>query len=82
MLLNYDISYCEKLLEKVQIGKDGERTDIQRFINGACWLISVSRNAIVIIVGCVLAATLIEPGDDTPFEITGNTKRICCFFYC
>lgn len=61
-----------RLLEKVRIGKDGDRTSIQCFINGAFWLISVSRNAIVIIVGCVIAATLIKPGYDAPFEITGN----------
>ncbi|XP_057381356.1 sodium-independent sulfate anion transporter-like [Daphnia carinata] len=61
-----------RLLEKVRIGKDGDRTRIQCFINGAFWLISVSRNAIVIIVGCVIAATLIKSGHDAPFEITGN----------
>ncbi|KAI9552739.1 hypothetical protein GHT06_020619 [Daphnia sinensis] len=61
-----------RLLEKVRIGKDGDRTSIQCFINGAFWLVSVSRNAIVIIVGCVIAATLIKSGLDAPFEITGN----------
>lgn len=66
-------------MEKVRIGKDGDRTSIQSFINGAFWLISVSRNAIVIIVGCVIAATLIKPGYDAPFEITGNKYCVLCF---
>ncbi|KAK4014629.1 hypothetical protein OUZ56_027147 [Daphnia magna] len=74
ILINFDLRYCEKLLEKVRIGKDGDRTSIQCFINGAFWLISVSRNAIVIIVGCVIAATLIKPGYDAPFEITVNAN--------
>ncbi|EFX83558.1 hypothetical protein DAPPUDRAFT_194797 [Daphnia pulex] len=62
-----------RLLDKVKIGIEDDRTTFQRFINGTFWLISVSRNAIVIIIGCTIATALITPGDDdTLFEITGN----------
>nr|CAH0107975.1 unnamed protein product [Daphnia galeata] len=62
-----------RLLDRVKIGNEDDRTAFQRFINGTFWLISVSRNAIVIIFGCTIAAIFITPGDDdAPFELTGN----------
>ncbi len=62
-----------QLLDRVKIGNEDDRTAFQRFINGTFWLISVSRNAIVIIFGCTIAAIFITPGDDdAPFELTGR----------
>ena len=57
----------------MKIGIENDRTAFQRFLNGTFWLISVSRNAIIIIIGCAVAATLITPGEDEAFfEITGR----------
>lgn len=44
-----------------------------RFVDGALWFISTSRNAIAVIGGCV-AAYLLETNGLTPFTLTGNIK--------
>lgn len=61
-----------KIFDQIQLGKEGEMTRWQRWFNSGCWLISVSRNAIVIIVGSLIAYALTEPGSDSyPFTLTG-----------
>jgi sodium-independent sulfate anion transporter 11 len=55
------------------LGKEGERNRWQNWFNTVCWLISVSRNAIVIVVASIIAYVLTEPGrSDYPFTLTGN----------
>lgn len=44
-----------------------------RFVDGALWFISTSRNAIAVIGGCV-AAYLLETNGLTPFTLTGNRE--------
>ncbi|XP_046639461.1 sodium-independent sulfate anion transporter-like [Daphnia pulicaria] len=62
-----------RVLDQVKLGKEGERKRWQTWFNTGCWLISVSRNAIVIIVGSIIAYSLAEPGNSTfPFTLTGK----------
>ncbi|KZS20140.1 Sodium-independent sulfate anion transporter [Daphnia magna] len=62
-----------RIFDQIQLGKEGEMTRWQRWFNSGCWLISVSRNAIVIIVGSLIAYALTEPGSDSyPFTLTGT----------
>lgn len=64
---------CVQLFDRVKLGEDERRSFVQRFINGTCWLISVSRNAIIIILGSVIAGFLSTSADqDPPFAITGK----------
>jgi sodium-independent sulfate anion transporter 11 len=57
------------------LGKEGDRKRWQNWFNTGFWLISVSRNAIVIIVGSIIAYSLAEPGNSTfPFTLTGTTN--------
>lgn len=66
----------EQLLDKVKLGKEEDRTRFQRFINGTFWLISVSRNTIIIVIGCIIAGVLAPAGGKPPFAITGKNKLI------
>ncbi|XP_046450970.1 sodium-independent sulfate anion transporter-like [Daphnia pulex] len=62
-----------RVLDQVKLGKEGERKRWQNWFNTGFWLISVSRNAIVIIVGSIIAYSLAEPGNSTfPFTLTGK----------
>ncbi|XP_057380360.1 sodium-independent sulfate anion transporter-like [Daphnia carinata] len=62
-----------RVLDQVKLGKEGERKRWQNWVNTTCWLISVSRNAIVIIAASILAYALTEPGQSTyPFTLTGE----------
>lgn len=60
---------------RIQLGKEGsERTIIQRFFNRTIWFISTSRNAVIIVVGSVIAYYLTNPDipmADNPFTLTG-----------
>jgi hypothetical protein len=40
------------------------------------WMISISRNSIVVIIGMILAYNLEEEGEDLPFKITSKTSTI------
>lgn len=65
------------MLDQIKLGKEGERTKWQEMCNSAFWLISVSRNAIVIIAASVMAYCLSEPGQSTyPFTLTGKSSSI------
>ncbi|KZS08864.1 Chloride anion exchanger [Daphnia magna] len=62
-----------RILDQVKLGKEGERKRWQNWVNSTCWLISVSRNAIVIIAASILAYALTEPGQkNVPFTLTGD----------
>ncbi|KAK4005751.1 hypothetical protein OUZ56_010826 [Daphnia magna] len=62
-----------RILDQVKLGKEGERKRWQNWVNSTCWLISVSRNAIVIIAASILAYALTEPGQKNfPFTLTGD----------
>lgn len=64
-----------QILDQVKLGKEGERKRWQNWVNSTCWLISVSRNAIVIIAASILAYALTEPGQKNfPFTLTGNSR--------
>lgn len=67
------------MLDKVKLGEEGKTNRWQKWFNAGCWLISVSRNAIVIIVGSIVAYSLTEPGSSSyPFTLTGTQS--CCPF--
>lgn len=68
-------NFLQQILDKVKFGKDDDRTPFQRFINGSFWLISVSRNAIIIIIGCIIAAVLAMQNGEIPFGITGTLEK-------
>ena len=60
----------------MKLGKEGERTKRQKWLNSTCWLISVSRNAIIIIASTVIAYYLYDPEQTNfPFSLTGSTYR-------
>ncbi|XP_057380361.1 sodium-independent sulfate anion transporter-like [Daphnia carinata] len=62
-----------RMLDKVKLGEEGKMNRWQKWFNAGCWLISVSRNAIVIIVGSIIAYSLTEPGSSSfPFTLTGS----------
>ncbi|EFX78814.1 hypothetical protein DAPPUDRAFT_245670 [Daphnia pulex] len=62
-----------RILDQFKLGKEGERNRWQNWFNTGCWLISVSRNAIVIVVASIIAYVLTEPGrNDYPFTLTGD----------
>ncbi|XP_046639752.1 sodium-independent sulfate anion transporter-like isoform X2 [Daphnia pulicaria] len=62
-----------RILDQVKLGKEGERNRWENWFNTGCWLISVSRNAIVIIVGSIIAYGLTQPGNPSfPFTLTGT----------
>ncbi|XP_059351349.1 uncharacterized protein LOC130697040 [Daphnia carinata] len=62
-----------RVLDQVKLGEEGERKRWQNWVNTTCWLISVSRNAIVIIAASILAYALAEPGQSSyPLTLTGE----------
>ena len=58
-------------MDKVKLGDDGNRKSWQKTVNVLCHAISISRNAIVILIGALLAALLTNTNGDYPFYLTG-----------
>jgi hypothetical protein len=56
-------------------GKSQNPSAIRRLVGKALWMISVSRNSIVVIIGMILAYVLAGKGH-IPFKITGMSSTI------
>lgn len=51
-----------------------EMTRVRRYLGKLCWILSVSRNAIVVVIGMILAYVLSNMGYH-PFKITGTVEE-------
>jgi hypothetical protein len=56
-------------------GKSQNPGPVRRFVRKVLWMISISRNSIVVIIGMILAYVL-EGQGQLPFKITGKTSTI------
>ena len=63
-----------RLMDRIQLGKEKEsRTTGQKVFNTTMWFVSISRNAIILIIATIIAKILCTPGDpENPFLLTGN----------
>ena len=64
-----------RVLDRIKLGKEDERTTWQKIFNRTLWFISTSRNGIIIIIGSVIAYCLTNPDipiEDNPFILTGQ----------
>jgi hypothetical protein len=52
----------------------------RRLVRKVLWVISISRNSIVVIIGMTLAYIL-EGTGDLPFKVTGTTSTIFSFLF-
>lgn len=58
-------------LKDIQIGRSGDLSPRQKMLKKALWFISISRNAIVVLVSCLIAF-LFEYNGYSPFILSGN----------
>lgn len=54
------------------VGKSQNPSVVRRLVGKALWMISISRNSIVVITGMILAY-LLERNGHFPFKVTGTT---------
>lgn len=62
-----------KVFSKIKLGKDPEnRTTTQKIFNRFFWLLSTSRNAVLILIGALVVSNWPVTDGENPFTITGN----------
>jgi hypothetical protein len=61
-------------------GKSQNPSAVSRLVRKVLWMISVSRNSIVVIIGMILAY-LLEGAGHLPFKVTGTTSTIFSFLF-
>ena len=73
--LQHDV-FIQRL--KDWVGKSQNPSAVRRLVTKVLWMISVSRNSIVVIIGMILAYIL-EGYGPLPFKVTGTTSTIFLF---
>jgi len=77
VFLQHDV-FIQRL--KDWVGNSRNPSAVRRLVTKVLWMISVSRNSIVVIIGMILAYIL-EGMGPLPFKVTGTTSTIFSFLF-